>query len=281
MIGLYPSAGRFFIYLLIQASLLLFSIALTLTIGTYSPSENFSQVLGTTIIIIFIIFGGSFSNPNTIPSWLSWIIWISPIQYGFKASMQNQFDGLEFICNDNDPRCIESGNDVIILYGMESPSIWPCILTLWGLTVFWIFIGAIDSLQIVETEKLKKYGLLANKLGLIDKFSVGIVAKYHKSLLKILQISMNVESKTIFFDRRRGLEGQTPFKTNDNKEDDEPTINMDEESNSEEEKSWYKRQKKMHKSGIKTFYPENLLNKSIYNLKNLNTIFANKETKDG
>ncbi|KAK1348560.1 hypothetical protein LUQ84_002165 [Hamiltosporidium tvaerminnensis] len=143
MIGLYPSAGRFFIYLLIQASLLLFSIALTLTIGTYSPSENFSQVLGTTIIIIFIIFGGSFSNPNTIPSWLSWIIWISPIQYGFKASMQNQFDGLEFICNDNDPRCIESGNDVIILYGMESPSIWPCILTLWGLTVFWIFIGAI------------------------------------------------------------------------------------------------------------------------------------------
>ncbi|TBU12460.1 hypothetical protein CWI38_0748p0020 [Hamiltosporidium tvaerminnensis] len=83
------------------------------------------------------------------------------------------------------------------------------------------------SLQIVETEKLRKYDLLANELGLIYKCSVeiipyvitwdGIVTKYHKTYLKRLQIPINVEAyiqsivlkktvETISFDRRRGLE---------------------------------------------------------------------------
>ncbi|TBU09061.1 hypothetical protein CWI36_0067p0010, partial [Hamiltosporidium magnivora] len=85
----------------------------------------------------------------------------------------------------------------------------------------------LDSLQIVETEKLRKYDLLANELGLIYRCSVeiipyvmtwdGIVTKYHKSHLKRLEIPMNVEAyiqsivlkktvETISFDRRRGLE---------------------------------------------------------------------------
>ncbi|TBU11605.1 hypothetical protein CWI38_1120p0010, partial [Hamiltosporidium tvaerminnensis] len=84
-----------------------------------------------------------------------------------------------------------------------------------------------DSLQIVETEKLRKYDLLANEMGLIYKFGVeiipyvmtwdGIVTKYHKSHLRRLEIPMNVEAyiqsivlkktvETISFDRRRGLE---------------------------------------------------------------------------
>ncbi|TBU10071.1 hypothetical protein CWI38_2048p0020, partial [Hamiltosporidium tvaerminnensis] len=84
-----------------------------------------------------------------------------------------------------------------------------------------------DSLQIVETEKLRKYDLLANELGLIYKCNVeiipyvmtwdGIVTKYHKTYVKRLQIPMNVEAyiqsivlkktvETISFDRRRGLE---------------------------------------------------------------------------
>ncbi|TBU09764.1 hypothetical protein CWI36_0001p0010, partial [Hamiltosporidium magnivora] len=84
-----------------------------------------------------------------------------------------------------------------------------------------------DSLQIVETEKLRKYDLLTNELSLIYKCSVeiipyvmiwdGIVTKYHKSHLKRLEIPMNVEAyiqslvlkktvETISFDRLRGLE---------------------------------------------------------------------------
>ncbi|TBT98941.1 hypothetical protein CWI39_2208p0010, partial [Hamiltosporidium magnivora] len=74
-----------------------------------------------------------------------------------------------------------------------------------------------DSLQIVETEKIRKYDLLANELRLIYKCSDGIVTKYYKSHLKRLEIPMNVKAyiqsivlkktvETISFDRRRGLD---------------------------------------------------------------------------
>ncbi|TBU20148.1 hypothetical protein CWI38_0125p0030, partial [Hamiltosporidium tvaerminnensis] len=143
-----------------------------------------------------------------------------------------------------------------------------------------------DSLQIVETEKLRKYDLLANDLGLIYKCSVeiipyvmtwdGIVTKYHKSHLKRLEIPMNVEAyiqsivlkktvETISFDRRRGLESglnaeeswerasmgvimrsemhdeSTPPLKGEKREEDggttleEPTNNINEESDLEEE----------------------------------------------
>ncbi|TBU11007.1 hypothetical protein CWI38_1433p0030, partial [Hamiltosporidium tvaerminnensis] len=95
------------------------------------------------------------------------------------------------------------------------------------ITLIEVGITSQDSLQIVETEKLRKYDLLTNELGLIYKVSVeiipymitwdGIVTKYHKSHLKRLEIPMNVEAyiqsivlketvETISFDRRRGLE---------------------------------------------------------------------------
>ncbi|TBT97257.1 hypothetical protein CWI37_2390p0010, partial [Hamiltosporidium tvaerminnensis] len=69
------------------------------------------------------------------------------------------------------------------------------------ITLIEVGITSQDSLQIVETEKLRKYDLLANELGLIYKCSVeiipyvmtwdGIVTKYHKSHLKRLEIPMN------------------------------------------------------------------------------------------
>ncbi|TBU20284.1 hypothetical protein CWI38_0097p0070, partial [Hamiltosporidium tvaerminnensis] len=72
------------------------------------------------------------------------------------------------------------------------------------ITLIEVGITSQDSLQIVETEKLRKYDLLANELGLIYKCSVeiipyvmtwdGIVTKYHKSHLKRLEIPMNVEA---------------------------------------------------------------------------------------
>ncbi|TBU20095.1 hypothetical protein CWI38_0134p0100, partial [Hamiltosporidium tvaerminnensis] len=93
------------------------------------------------------------------------------------------------------------------------------------ITLIEVGITSQDSLQIVETEKLRKYDLLANELGLIYKCSVeiipyvmtwdGIVTKYHKTYVKRLQIPMNVEAyiqsivlkktvETISFDRRIG-----------------------------------------------------------------------------
>ncbi|TBU07723.1 hypothetical protein CWI39_0279p0010, partial [Hamiltosporidium magnivora] len=73
-----------------------------------------------------------------------------------------------------------------------------------AITFIEVGITSQDSLQIVETEKLRKYDLLTNELGLmyvwigdIIPYVItwdGIVTKYHKTYVKRLQIPMNVEA---------------------------------------------------------------------------------------
>ncbi|KAM0677120.1 hypothetical protein BDAP_002281 [Binucleata daphniae] len=146
MTGLNPNAGRFFIFLIIIVSSVLFASSLGLTIGTLSPNEKFSQVLGTTTLIVFIIFGGGFNNPNTIPGWLRWIIWISPVNYAFRGAMNNQYSGLQFEGT--------TGDEIISKQGIDSPGVWSCLFGLWGLTLACILIGSF-SLHYLTRIQLK------------------------------------------------------------------------------------------------------------------------------
>ncbi|TBU20320.1 hypothetical protein CWI38_0090p0060 [Hamiltosporidium tvaerminnensis] len=70
-----------------------------------------------------------------------------------------------------------------------------------------------DSLQIVETEKLKKYDLLANELGLIYKCSVEIIPNVMTwdDIAYIQSIVLKKTVETISFDRRRGLDASLGF----------------------------------------------------------------------
>jgi len=83
-----------------------------------------------------------------------------------------------------------------------------------------------DLLQTVENEKMRKYDLLANELGMLYKCKTkiipfvmtwdGIVTIYHKKYIKELGVPLNVEAyiqsrvlkktlESISFDRRRNL----------------------------------------------------------------------------
>ncbi|KAF7683156.1 hypothetical protein TCON_1633 [Astathelohania contejeani] len=84
-----------------------------------------------------------------------------------------------------------------------------------------------DNLQIVETEKKRKYDLLANELGLLYKAKTkiilyvmtwdGVVTKYHRNYLKKLNIIPTIEAyiqstvlkktlETISLEYRRSIE---------------------------------------------------------------------------
>ncbi|TBU13241.1 reverse transcriptase [Hamiltosporidium tvaerminnensis] len=118
------------------------------------------------------------------------------------------------------------------------------------ITLIEVGITSQDSLQIVETEKLRKYNLLANELGLIYKCNVEII------LYVMTWDCITVE--TISFDRRRELEprlyaeesyeraelngakhlkgkNDTPLISEGGTTVKEPTININDESDLEEE----------------------------------------------
>ncbi|TBU10617.1 hypothetical protein CWI38_1645p0020, partial [Hamiltosporidium tvaerminnensis] len=72
------------------------------------------------------------------------------------------------------------------------------------ITLIEVGITSQDSLQIVETEKLRKYDLLANELGLIYRCSVEIIP--YVMTWDGISIVLKKTVETISFDRRRVLE---------------------------------------------------------------------------
>ncbi|TBU03623.1 hypothetical protein CWI36_0894p0040, partial [Hamiltosporidium magnivora] len=116
------------------------------------------------------------------------------------------------------------------------------------ITLIEVGITSQDSLQIVETEKLRKYDLLANELGFIYKCSVeiipyvitwnGIVTKYHKAYVKRLQIPMNLEAYIQSIEdgvEKQSTKNTLPLILDGITTVKEPMININEYSELEEE----------------------------------------------
>jgi len=98
MMGLDLDAGKFFTFMVI-----LFFINMTMNgffrfCGAVSP--NFfvaTQLAGMALITIFTYSGYQIQYSYMHP-WLSWLYWIDPISYGFKALISNEMSGQKYSC---------------------------------------------------------------------------------------------------------------------------------------------------------------------------------------
>ncbi|CAL5017868.1 unnamed protein product [Urochloa decumbens] len=91
LIGYTPQASRFFRQLLVL--FLMHSTALSFfrCLVSYCQTAPVSSV-GCTLSILFILLCGGFVIPQaSIPSWLKWIFWISPMSYGEISLTGNEF----------------------------------------------------------------------------------------------------------------------------------------------------------------------------------------------
>lgn len=93
IIGFDPNFGRFMIFLLIILSFVILAISYGLAISIITPNKAGAQVLGVTINVFFTLYSGALSVPSTIPIWLRWLRWISPLYYIFAALCKNQLNG--------------------------------------------------------------------------------------------------------------------------------------------------------------------------------------------
>lgn len=145
MLGLQGTAGHYFTYVAILLTLVIFSQVFALTVGAASPSFEVANIIAPTLLILFVIFGGNFLNPLTIPGYLIWIYWISPVQFAYKAIAQNEFVGLQFSCGGGlqNEICFRTGGEVLNFYYLYYPSLWTCYLILLGMTVGFAVMGMI------------------------------------------------------------------------------------------------------------------------------------------
>lgn len=144
MVNLNKNVGRFFIYLLIQMVMLVSSVCFAFMISTISPSQHIAQVLGSMILIIFMIYGGLFINTDKIRPWLRWITWLSPVNYGFKASMQIILTNQIFTGSGagGGAGAMQSGEDVINFYGAYGIDVTSCAFVILGYSLLYSLIGA-------------------------------------------------------------------------------------------------------------------------------------------
>ena len=90
------SASKFFIFFGISFLAQISGNVMGYMIGSFTSSMIFSITFGPTLLIIFVIFGGFFSNTSSLSSAFSWVKYISPINYTYRAFIINQFTDFSF-----------------------------------------------------------------------------------------------------------------------------------------------------------------------------------------
>ena len=85
-----------------------------------------------------MLFGGMLVNSETMPAWLSWIQWISPIRYGNEALAHTQFDEAHNVVwtTTLPPRPVDIPQTYMKAMGFDL-GYTNCVLCIFGLLILW------------------------------------------------------------------------------------------------------------------------------------------------
>ena len=90
---------HFFIFYLILLTTYLSFAAFCRMMGTYSVDLNTANRTAGIIMILLLVYNGYLIPFSQMKPWFSWIVWVNPLAYGFKALTLNEFVGQLFFCS--------------------------------------------------------------------------------------------------------------------------------------------------------------------------------------
>ncbi|GJP76866.1 hypothetical protein CLOP_g7316 [Closterium sp. NIES-67] len=102
-------ASKFFLFLVISMLEFTAMNGLGIVIGSIAPTPQIALAMGPLFTVVLMLFGGFYVNLDSIPVWIRWVRYLSPIQWGFVGLAVNQFSGLTFSCS---PAC-PSGDQIL------------------------------------------------------------------------------------------------------------------------------------------------------------------------
>eukprot|EP00164_Ancoracysta_twista_P000118 GFYU01000172.1.p1 GENE.GFYU01000172.1~~GFYU01000172.1.p1 ORF type:complete len:677 (+),score=259.76 GFYU01000172.1:101-2131(+) len=130
-IGFQPDAEHLFLAVVTIVLLANSGQAIGMLIASMFDHLEVALSVAPAIFLPIMIFSGFFLNSTSTPDYFVWIQWISPINYGYKALMVNEYDGLSFHCDDSElvqiggnqicPRT--TGEQVLQSFDMDGESI--------------------------------------------------------------------------------------------------------------------------------------------------------------
>jgi len=105
-VGLNPTAGHFFVFLLTLILIYNASSGYSLIISASFANKQVAVTLTPVLIVPFMLFAGFFVASSSIPYFLREFEYLSIFKYGYQALMRN-----EFTDNQNFPCATENGGD--------------------------------------------------------------------------------------------------------------------------------------------------------------------------
>eukprot|EP00456_Euglypha_rotunda_P052471 TRINITY_DN4227_c1_g1_i14.p1 TRINITY_DN4227_c1_g1~~TRINITY_DN4227_c1_g1_i14.p1 ORF type:complete len:719 (+),score=105.36 TRINITY_DN4227_c1_g1_i14:239-2158(+) len=108
----------------VASKVVLFAVTMILlenagsALGIFVASFFEDIAVALTILPVFLmplmIFSGLLVNNGTVPAFLNWIKWISPMKYGFVALIKNEFEGLKLMCDPSQGPCTATNGEEVI-----------------------------------------------------------------------------------------------------------------------------------------------------------------------
>lgn len=98
--GLRTSAEHFFIYLGMMLLLCICSQSMAYFVGSFFSRVEEALSIANVIVLPFLIFSGTLINEDSVPKWLAWIKYISPVKYSNTIGVTNEFKNNEALTYD-------------------------------------------------------------------------------------------------------------------------------------------------------------------------------------
>ena len=96
MVGLDPTAGSFFLYLLL---LIAYTTGLKMMFSILAqtlPKKANVQSVGTFFVLIFTLFGGFIVFPDSLPNFYHWLYWINPFAWALQGLASIEFTSSKY-----------------------------------------------------------------------------------------------------------------------------------------------------------------------------------------
>ncbi|CAF0815149.1 unnamed protein product [Didymodactylos carnosus] len=130
LIGLQPTAGKFFIFMLFMLLCSMASTSLALMISAICKTTDLSVTVLPMALEVSRLFGGFFLAPANLPKYFAWLDALSYVKYTYVGVSLNELSNLHLTCtaaNIAAGSCVKVGETTIKTLGFDYIPLGGCI----------------------------------------------------------------------------------------------------------------------------------------------------------
>lgn len=117
-IGLRSGLSHFLLFTFILQMTSLAGFSFGLFVASLFSNVNVALALSILFLLPTMLFSGLYLNLATVPAFLRWLQWVSPMRYGYTSAMSNQFNGWESPGSQEYFNTVGAGNNLSIAVNM-------------------------------------------------------------------------------------------------------------------------------------------------------------------